>query len=242
MLREIHTIHGSSRLGYLWVLINNIVMLTFLWKIREILGFRPPHGMPVPTFLISGYAVWGIVSGITNRSISAVNGNRALLTFPQVTPLDVMLARVGVITATEVLVAAILLSVTVAAGYNQPSPDWGGVMGVILASATLGLGLGTLLGALNVLFPVVERLTPIVFRFLFFVSGVFFSLRSVPYRFRDLLGYNPILQLVEWSRLSLSPHYSAPDIDTNYLIAVCLPLLTLGALLERYMRSQIAGV
>jgi len=237
MLREIHTIYGDTRLGYLWALINNCFSMAVFWGIRSMLGFHPPHGMSIAAFLVSGFALWFIINQTVSRSITAISGNRALLTFPQVTPMDVMLARVVVITATELVAATIIIMASLAFGLQAPEPNWAVLLAALSLAALFGLGLGSLLAALNVIFPLLEKLVPMALRILFFISGVFFSVSRMPPAIQKYVAWNPILQIIEMARQGLNPHYQVAEVDPVYLVLVVLILLTLGLLLERYVRT-----
>ena len=237
MLREIHTLYGGARLGYLWALINNCFGVAVFWLLRAMLGTRPPHGMSIAVFLVSGFTIWFIINRIVNSSMHAISGNRALLTFPQVTPLDVMLARAGVSTATEILVASLIIAASMALGQTSPDPNWAILLAALGLTVLFGLGLGSLLAALNVIFPSLEKLVPLVFRLLFFVSGIFFSVSVMPPAIQKYVAWNPILQIIELTRLGLNPAYQAAAIEPLYLALTVLLLLTLGLLLERYVRT-----
>ena len=50
MMREVHTIYGTSRLGYLWALFDTIMGIVIFWALRTVMGFHPPHGMPILFF------------------------------------------------------------------------------------------------------------------------------------------------------------------------------------------------
>lgn len=101
ILREVHTLYGSSRLGYLWAVIQTMFGIGIFWGIREIAGARAPHGMSVLMFLLAGFGLWATFSETLTKCMSAVSGNKALLTFPQVTPLDLMLSRTVVVWGTQ---------------------------------------------------------------------------------------------------------------------------------------------
>ncbi|MDR1045037.1 MAG: ABC transporter permease [Candidatus Adiutrix sp.] len=241
MLREIHTLYGGDRLGYLWVIIQNSFGVAVFWGLRYFMGFKAPHGMSVPAFLISGFMIWNIFSSLILKSVAAARGNQALLTFPQVTQIDLLLARAGVIVVTEVVVAVLLLALSFYFGYPLDTPNWAGTLGAVALAAGLGLGLGGTLAALNIIMPILEKLLPMVFRILFFVSGIFFSLTAVPYGFRAYLAWNPALQLIEWLRVSLAPAYPATYVNVPYLTLLSLITMTLGLLLERRVRRYAAG-
>lgn len=238
MLREIHTLYGGDYLGYLWALINSLVQIGIFWVLRTLLGFHAPHGMSLPLFLISGFAVWNVFSGIILKSVAATDGNRALLTFPQVTPVDLLLARAGVILATETAVMLILLGLSLALGYEMDLPDLAGLLGVLAITVFLSLGLGAALASLAGLLPVLKKILPIFFRIMFFFSGIFFSPSALPPFIRDYMLLNPVMQLIEWLRVSLAPAYPPAWVDLFYLVMWCLISLVVGLLLERYVRGR----
>lgn len=61
MLREIHTINGNSKLGYLWVLIQSIFGIGAFWTVRHFMGAsQAPHGMGIAMFLAIGFGIWNI--------------------------------------------------------------------------------------------------------------------------------------------------------------------------------------
>ena len=111
MMREVHTIYGTSRLGYLWALIQTMWGIGVFWGMRYALGAKAPHGMHILMFLLAGFGFYNMFSGILNKCMSAVNGNRALLTFPQVTPLDLMNSRPVIVWATEKVAAYLLIGI-----------------------------------------------------------------------------------------------------------------------------------
>lgn len=60
MLREIHTINGNSKLGYLWVLIQSVFGIAVFWALRTYMGAHAPGGMSMALFLAIGFGLWSI--------------------------------------------------------------------------------------------------------------------------------------------------------------------------------------
>jgi len=79
---------------------------------------------------------------------------------------------------------------------------------------------------------------PMILRILFFASGIFFSVSMFPKNIADILLLNPVMQLIELLRQSLSRGYVAPTYDYLYIVAFCVVSLCLGGLLERYARKR----
>ena len=240
MLREIHTIHGGSYLGYLWVIIQGAFSIGVFWALREAFKFHAPHGMSTPVFLIVGFGFWHIFSGIINKSITAVSGNKTLLTFPQVTPLDLLVARTLVLVATEVVVCTIMLLASIVLGYNIGPVSWLGVIIALFYITIISFGIASILATFCYITLAITKIVPMILRILFFCSGVFFSIDKVPNKIFEILKWNPVLQLVEYARNSLAHNYNVTVTDFYYLTIIAVLSVFLGLLFERYGRRYLA--
>ena len=239
MMREVHTIYGTSRLGYLWALIQTMWGIAVFWGMRYLLKATAPHGMHILMFLLVGFGFFNMFSGILSKCMSAVSGNRALLTFPQVTPVDLMVSRAVIVWATEVVAALLLIGIGMLFGMPFYLTDIGGLLTLLLLVPLLGLGAGMMGASLAVLYPTLEKIIPMVMRILFFASGLFYSATTLPSYVLKYLWYNPMLQIIEWGRLCLSRGYSTIHYSPMYLVSVTVGCLCLGFLLERYVRRRL---
>lgn len=238
MLREIHTINGNSKLGYLWVLIQSVFSIAVFWGLRSYMGAHPPGGISMALFLAVGFGLWSIFSSGITKTMSAVEGNRALLTFPQVTELDVMISRIIVVTATQILTTVLIIAASLLFGSEfRPNGILVG-LGVLICAPLCALGMGMVLGSLAVYAPVLNKLVPMVLRIVFFLSGVFFSISAFKQDIAEILLYNPILQAVELMRMSLHDSYVVDGLSFAYLSGFTLSVLVLGGFLERYVRPR----
>lgn len=238
ILREVHTLYGDSRLGYLWAIVQNLVGIVFFWALREFMGFRPPHGMSIVTYLLSGFIVWYLFTQTLNKCLSAVKGNNALLTYPQVTPLDLMVSRTIVVWVTQIVSAFVLCIIALYFDYVINIVNFGGFLVVILLTPLLGLGCGAICATLSYYWPTVEKIIPIIMRIMFFASGVFFSVSSFPMYIQKYLLWNPVMHLIEWMRMSLSYSFANSGVDILYPSIFTLIVLALGLLFERYVRGR----
>lgn len=238
MLRETHTIYGHSKLGYLWVVIQSVFGIGVFWMVREIIGASQPHGMSIPQFLIVGFGIWYVFSGTITKCLNAVQSNKALLTFPQVTELDVMISRTCVLWFTQLIVSIVLFAIEDAVYQDLDIYNIGGVYFAMFLSPLLGLGFGLTLSSFAVFLPSIERLVPIVLRILFFLSGVFFSASTFSNEIAEILLYNPVFQLIEITRSSIYFGYPSDGCSYYYILSITLIFLSVGLLLERYVRSR----
>lgn len=239
MLRELHTINGESKIGYLWTIVRTAFAIMILWGLRMFMRFSPPHGMTVLCFLALGFLIWNIFSRNLTSCLKAVEGNRALLTYPHVYPLDIMLARSLVITATHVVSTAIILIIGVFLGFPITLTHLDLLLMSLGMAMTLGLGAGMFLSALAIWLPFLHHIIPMVLRIMFFVSGVFFSVSMFTRRIGDWLLLNPVMQIIELARTAMAKGYMSPYYDIYYLLGVNLALFSLGLLLERFVRRRL---
>ena len=238
ILREVHTLYGNTKLGYLWAIIQTAFGIGVFWGIRTIVGAHAPHGMSMVVFLLSGFIPWYMFSHTVTRCMSAVNGNKALLSFSQVTELDLMLARLVVVWGTQLVCAIVILSLAAALNQTMELRHPHSLAATLFFAPLLGLGMGLVFASLARLWPTLDKLAPMCMRILFFTSGVFFTVSRFPSHLRDILLLNPMMQLIEWQRYGFSASASAPMYSIAYIFAWCMGSLCLGLLLERYVRGR----
>lgn len=239
ILREIHTFYGSSRLGYLWAIFESMLGIAIFWAIRSVAGAQSPNGMPMIIFLLSGFGVWYLFSNTLSKCLAAVSGNDALLTFPQVTPWDLMVARTIVVWGTQLLSGILIVCIASMLGQSFTMADFGGFLACIFLAPLFGLGLGAVFASLTYFWKPIEKIIPIFTRILFFTSGIFFSVSIFPQHIQEILLLNPLMHLIEWMRQSLSGTFLFPVYDVQYVVSCTLVALCLGMLLERYVRGRM---
>lgn len=242
MLRETKTLFGKHKLGYLWAIINAAYQIGIFWGIREVGGFHPPHGMSTPAFLLGGFIPFYLFSNTVSGAISAINGNRALLVYPQVFPLDIIVARTLLQGAMQIFVFFLLILLAMVLGKDVQIVNIGALLCAFAAAVTLGFAVGTLSSGLNVIWPVTEQIVPMITRVLFFTSGLFFTIVDLPSRAKAMMYYNPLCHIIVMARSSFVNGYGTKFIFIPYLLGFIVLMLALGLLLERYSRLYLDRV
>ncbi|MDL2315846.1 ABC transporter permease [Desulfovibrio sp. OttesenSCG-928-A18] len=237
-LREIHGLHGRFRIGYLWQLIKTGFFVATFLMIHSLMGVPTPRALPLPIMLLMGFIPWFIFSDTINRTMEAVRTNKPLLTFPQISPLDLFCSSALVVWVTELVIMGLYFF---AFHFMGVSIHFYAPITFFLALAGLcafSLGLGLFLAAINLYVPIMEKLVPMVLRVLFFTSGIFFSPNKVGIHYSNLLFWNPLTNFIELLR-SCFVHPSPPSIIKMDMIICCsFGFLFLGLLLERFVRAK----
>ncbi len=240
VLRETRTRFGDHQLGYLWALLEPLMWIATFTLVYQLARRSVSHGLEIVPFLATGILTYELFINNVSRAGESINGNKALLFYPQVQPIDLVIARVALETATLTVVFVLVMLGTGIANGELPRADnlLRTMLGLGLASA-LGASVGLLLCMLGVLSNVVERLRGPIMRPLFWTSGLFYTLDDAPGTARELLLYNPVLHTVEIVRDGWFPQYESPAADPFYVVAFILLFGSVGLLLERVVRRRI---
>lgn len=211
-LREMQTRFGSQKLGYLWVFIDSIAQIVVLAGIKAILFDRSMPGVDFAVFLAIGILAFNMFKSIVFRSMDAFSANKALFVYKQVKPIDVLVTRALV----EFLIYICALSVLFMIGwyfnFDVSIQNIALFVGAYLWITIFGLSLGITFAILSEFFENLKKIVKLIFLPLFFISGIFFSVESLPVALREWLLYNPVLHFME---LIHGSYFSV--LDTNYV-------------------------
>lgn len=239
VLREIHTLYGHKTLGYIWAVIQAGFNITVYWALRTFFHFRPPHGMTTLSFLACGFLIWYSFTKILSSSMNAIPANKNLLAYPHVHPLDIIIARSIVISATQFIAISIVCFAGFCIGYDIHISDFFLIIQALILVIIMSIGLGLILATFMIYLPALQNIIPFILRFLFFISGVFISINIFSHRVGSWLLWNPILQCIELSRMGMSRMYQSPYVNIEYLYFITLLILCIGILFERFYRKHI---
>jgi capsular polysaccharide transport system permease protein len=239
LIRETKTRFGTHHLGYLWALVQPSLWIAMFVVVDSLFGRTAPPGMSLIAFLTTGIVPFSLFRETTNRCLSAIDANKGLLFYPQVRPLDLVLARALLEFATHVVIMALFLGgLSLIEGPPQVE-SWLATLGGISLAGGLGGAFGLLCCGLAVFSESVERILPAVIRPLLWVSAVFHPVESLPNAARDALLWNPLVHAIELVRGGWFPGYHARHADPWYVVSWILTLSAFGLTVERTARRRL---
>lgn len=236
IIRETRTRFGKRQLGYLWALIEPMIWVLSFQVIFNVMGRQPPYDMPVSAFILTGILPFSLLRNMTNRIISAVQSNRSMLFYPQVHILDLCIARMLLEGLTALGVLAALWGAYALAGDVMYIEDPLAVLVGLLQITLLGMGLGMLGLTLAQFTQTAGIVVSVLFRPLFFISGIFYPIEKLPYSVQEILLYNPLLHVIQAIRDGWSPTYESDVVDEAYVWGWCIITLTVGF---HYVRTLV---
>lgn len=239
ILWEVRSRVGKYRLGYLWALLEPLAHVAVLWWMRALVLGRARSDIPFTVFIIVGVVLWLLFRNISVRSVRKMNrssdglfghrfGHRATHS------VDRILAYTSFELAVNALVFAILLYLTWFFMHEAVQlNNFPRLVAVFLLLVWLALGLAFLFASLIEKFPDIERIVPIAVRPLYFISGIFFSIREIPEDYRVYFQWNPLLHAVELARNAIVPTYKVDEASIAYVFLFALAISVLGLALLR---------
>jgi capsular polysaccharide transport system permease protein len=238
VLRETRTRFGGYRMGYLWALLEPALMILTFFVLFRIGKHGAPPGMDLFDFIATGIIPYNLFTNTVGKVSDSISGNKALLFYPQVLPIDLAIARgllelvthLGVFLVLMGVHAIVVQDLTV----DQPLLV---IVGLVLAGL-LGGVVGLVFSGLGQLTTVMDRIRGPLLRPLFWVSGIFFTAASLPDRVRDGMLWNPVLHCNELVRGGWFASYDELA-SIGFVVRWVIVLALVGLALERVVRSRI---
>ncbi|MDJ1018024.1 MAG: ABC transporter permease [Paracoccaceae bacterium] len=239
MVREMSTRYGRSFGGYFWAIAEPVAMIALLSVAFSQFLRTPPLGSSFVLFYASGYIPFSFYITINNMTSAAVSKNKPLMNFPMVSPMDAVLARAALQILTMIVVSTVILLGMTMFVEEQIKISFPGFFSAILAASILGLGGGALNVVIFAFFPLYKIIWSIITRPLFIVSGIFYTVESMPTALQEILVLNPLVHVTGQSHKAFYTIYDGDFVFLAYPIALGTFFLLLGGALMLRHRSFI---
>ena len=242
LIREMSTRFGNKPGGYIWALLDPVAHVLMLTILFQAIAHVPPLGSNFTLFFATGYIAFHFYQGTMKYMSEALQANKSLLSYPNVAPIDTLIARLILQIFTMILVGFIILTVSVHYSRMRYGVDWGYVFISMVAAAALATGVSLSNTVLFLKSPLYEKVYQIAMKPAFMLAGVFYLPDALPHPFREIIGYNPVVHLVALFRKGFYPEYRAVILDVGYLsgwiFVSLLGGMTLFTLSARALRSR----
>lgn len=238
ILREARTRYGSSNLGYIWGLVDPFIQLVIFVAIFSLLGRTSPVPAPMQVFFATGIIPLLFWRGSVSQATTAVSASLGLLTYPQVMPADVVLARLLLEAATTLIVATLFVLGLHFIADISPSFFLGDPLGLLAALTALfffALGTSFLSSSLGRIIPMWRNIWSYMGRPIYLMSGIFWTLEQLPPTLRQYMAYNPVAHMVEWVRSAAIPTFESDAYSVVYPMIFAAGALLIGLVIDRIL-------
>ena len=232
-LREAVARISTGRAAWVWILAEPVVHLIFLNILFGFILQRVMVGVEAGPFITTGILGFLMVQHTAMKSKEAIRANTALFTYRQVRPVDTVLVRAA-LEAMLVLVSGIfLLAGLTLWGVDVLPQDPLRVIGSVIVLWFSGLGLGLMLSVAGEMIPELGKVTDMLFRPLYFLSGIMYPVTAIPVAYRDWILANPLVHGIESVRVGFFAQYhTAEGVSLSYIAGFAIVTLLLGLALH----------
>jgi lipopolysaccharide transport system permease protein len=201
-LRDVKVRYKQALLGAAWAVFQPLAGVVVFTVVFQRFANVPSEGIPYPVFALVGLVVWTYASGSVTRATQSLVNNSPLVTkvyFPRLlAPLaSVLPGLVDLLFSFLVLLVLMLLYGIGPTWAIVTLPLW------LLAAIAVALGIGLLLGTLNVRYRDVNHVITLLVQLWLFVTPVAYPSTLVPEAWRGLYYLNPMAGIVEGFRWAL---------------------------------------
>jgi lipopolysaccharide transport system permease protein len=229
---------ARSHLGAAWMVLQPLAQVAiFSLVLSEVLAARLPgtdHKNAYAIYLMAGSLAWSLFSEITSRCLTIFVDNASLLkkiVFPRIClPLIV----VGSALVNNLLLFLAMLAIFLLMGH-LPTAELLWLLPLTVVTVAFALGLGLLLGVLNVFVRDVGQVMAIVLQLWFWLTPIVYMPSIVPAQFRDAMAFNPMAPIVQAYQQVILYQQSPTGFGVWWVAG--LSVLLLGAALLMFRRA-----
>lgn len=197
--REFQSKYRNSMLGAAWTVLNPLAMIVVYTVIfAQVMRTKMPgtdSAFAYSIYLCAGILTWGLFAEITSRAQGVFLEHANLIkkiNFPRIClPLIVVLNAL-----LNFAIIFGLFSVFLVISNNFPGWPFLAIIPVLIVQVLLAIGLGMILGVLNVFFRDVGQFFGIFIQFWFWLTPVVYPVTILPERIRALLLANPMAAII----------------------------------------------
>jgi len=238
VLREMRVRYGRSQFGYIWAILEPMAYVAAMTAIFSYIDRPPPFGSSYILFFALGVIALRFYVALANQLTAAMQANEALLTYPIVRELDTVIARFILEAITAIVVFVICLyGISFVDDISFPAYPLRIAEGLGLIML-FGFGTGLTNACILRFFASWQNIFRMITAPLFFISGVFYSMASLPSEARAIIAWNPLIHGIEVIRDGWYAHYRTTDLNEGYLLAWGLFFTVLGLFMERFYRKR----
>ena len=240
--REFQSKYQNSMLGALWNVLNPLAMIVVYTVIfSQVMQAKLPgvdNSFGYSIYLCAGLLTWGLFAEIITRSQSIFLENANLLkkiSFPRM-----CLPVIVILTALlNFAIVFTLFTLFLIVSDSFPGRAFLALIPLLIIVIIFAVGLGIIIGVLNVFFRDVGQFFGIFISFWFWLTPIVYPISILPAFGQELMGYNPMAPLLGAVQATLVQGLWPNWLDLIYPAVLGFVLCVLGWRLFRKRAGEI---
>lgn len=241
--RDLRVRYATSALGYLWSILDPLVMSLIYWFVFTQVFQRTVGHDPYIVFLITALLPWVWFNAAVSDFTRAFTRDARLVRSTAI-PRSIWVTRIVLSKGIEFLCSLpVLVGFVVVAALTSVTPvevGWGLLLFpvAVLLQTMLLVGLGLLVAPLCVLYSDLERTTKLILRVLFYASPIIYSVSDLPGAFSQLAAFNPLSGIFTLYRVGFFPEVW-DTLSVAVSVVMCVAFLVAGVLVFRRLERNV---
>lgn len=228
MVRDAMARFGHENLGFFWVMGEPMVLTCGVMVMWSLAGFKHGEGVGVVPFALTGYTMLTLWRHGTGHFVHFLRRNAGLLFHRNVTPLDVLIARIVLESIGGFAAFCIAYIPFYLIGALDEPNDVLLVIGGWVMMTWLVFGFGLIIAGLSELSEVIEHFIQPVLYLTLPITGMFYMVAWLPPAAQKLVLWSPLANCFEMFRDGVFGNYVQTYWDFPYLLMWCIGVTVVG--------------
>ncbi|MCF7859832.1 MAG: ABC transporter permease [Candidatus Cloacimonetes bacterium] len=229
--------YSNSVLGYLWSLLNPLMLFLVLYFVFSILmRFDVPH---YQLYLLLGIVIWNFFAEGTSAAMSALLGKSSLIQ-------KIYFPRIIIIIASNITsIITFFLNLLVFSGFlifSGVGFNWTYMLFFLylIQLMLITLGFSMFLSALYVKFKDVQHIWGILTQIWFWLTPIIYPISMVPEKYLWLFSLNPMARIIQDFRSALVYH-TIPSLQHHLIsLGFCIVIFSVGYFFFKWREPRFA--
>ncbi len=236
LIRELMARFGHSNIGFLWQVLEPLVLTLGVVVSWSLIYGERNHGVRVVPLVLTGYTFLSLWRHMTTRLTNSFRQASGLLFHRMVKPIDILIAR-GVLESVGTLMAFFAAYIPlVLLGIVEPVSDYLVLLGAWTLMCFLSFGVALIITGITHVSEAIERFVQPVMYLILPLTGVFYMVYWLPPAARQFVVLSPLVQACEMYRAGMFGNTLPTYWNPSYILLWGIALNALGWVLV--LRAQ----
>jgi len=240
IMRELHTRYGRENVGYLWVVLEPMMLAVAIAFARS--GSKGADYTddirPVP-FVVCGYCVFILFRSVVSRSEGTLESNGPMLYHRMVSVFDMLFARLVLEASGAGTTLAIMICFITVLGYGSLPARPLDLIAGFMAMVWFSFSLSMIICAITHENRTAGRLVHPVMYLTLPLSGCFYQISWLPEPFRGWMSWFPLAEIFEQVRYGEFSSATNQYVKPLYLIGWFMALTWVGMVAIKHVRNNV---
>jgi capsular polysaccharide transport system permease protein len=239
IIRDLMGRYGRNHLGFVWTILEPMILCVGVMSIWSLIHEPIIHGMPIVAFVLTGYMPLTLWRHLVGPLIKLLRNNAHMLYHRPVSHTDIMLARCLLEFFSTTAAVTVIYFVLLSTGLVEPIKDPSLALAGWLFTGWYFGAQGVLISAWAEWWEPAEKFIQPSNYLQLPISGVFLMVDWLPLYAQKLLLLNPSVHCFEMVRAGFFGEAIPTHYNTAYLTTWCVALTVLAFVALNHVRDRL---